>query len=35
MCKRRQMGTYLRVNALPDNAFDVVFPFTIIVGHYL
>ena len=35
MCKRSNIGTYLRVNALPDNAQTLVFPFTITVGHCL
>ena len=35
MCKRRQIGTYLKVNALPDDACDFVFPFTVTVGHCL
>ena len=30
--KRGQIGTYLKVNALPDNAYDSVFPFIIAVG---
>ena len=35
MCKRAYIGTYLRVNALQDNAQSFVFPITITVGHYL
>ena len=35
MSKRGQIGTYLKVNALPDNAYDYVFPFIIAVGHCL
>ena len=35
MCKRSTVDTYLKVNALHDNAQPCVFPFTIIVGHIL
>jgi len=35
MCKRVTDGTYLRVNALPDNALSSVFSFTIAVDHFL
>ena len=36
MCKRYQIDTYLKVNALPDNACVSVFPFNAIVsGHFL
>ena len=35
MCKRSTIGTYLRVNALQDNAQSLVFPFTVVVGHFL
>ena len=36
MCKRSTVGTYMRVNALQDNAQASVFPFiTIAVGHFL
>ena len=35
MCKRNCFGTYLTMNALPDNA-KTSFPyFTITVGHFL
>ena len=35
MCKRSSDGTYLRVNALTDNAQPIVSLFTITVGHFL
>ena len=35
MCKRSSVGTYLKVNALPDNAQPCVFPVSITVGHFL
>ena len=36
MCKRSTSATYLKVNALQDNAHTFVFSFdTIIVGHVL
>ena len=35
MCKRVYVDTYLRVNALQDNAQSFFFPITITVGHYL
>ena len=36
MCKRSIVHTYLKVNALHDNAQSFVFPFhTITVGHFL
>ena len=35
MCKRYSIGTYLRVNALQDNAQPFFFPETITVGHFL
>ena len=35
MCKRSMVHTYVKVNALQDNACASVFPFTITVGHYL
>ena len=35
MCKRHNVGTYLRQNALQDNAQSFVFPITITVGHLL
>ena len=35
MCKRSTTGTYLRVNALDNNAQSFFFPFTIAVGHFL
>ena len=35
MCKRAYIDTYLRVNALQDNAQSFVFPITIAVGHFL
>ena len=35
MCKRMQVGTYLNMNALQDNAQSFVFPITIAVGHLL
>ena len=35
MCKRYFVGTYLKVNALPDNAQPRVFLKTIIVGQFL
>ena len=36
MCKRHNVGTYLRHNALQDNAQSFVSPFiTIVVGHFL
>ena len=35
MCKRSTVGTYLRVNALQDDAQSFVFPYTIAVGHFL
>ena len=35
MCKSSTAGTYLKVNALPDNALASVSPFTIIVDHFL
>jgi hypothetical protein len=35
MCKRSTVATYLRVNALPDNA-QASFPlFNMFAGHYL
>ena len=35
MCKRTDIGTYLNVNALPDNAQSSVFLFSIAVDHFL
>ena len=36
MCKRSFVDTYLKVNALQDNAQPFVFPFTtIVVDHFL
>ena len=35
MCKRSTIGTYLKVNALPDNAQPFVFLFTTTVDHFL
>ena len=35
MCKRHNVGTYLKLNALQDNAQSFVFPITIAVGHFL
>ena len=35
MCKRHNVGTYLKLNALQDNAQPFVFPVTIIVGQFL
>ena len=35
MCKRSNVGTYLRVNALQDNAQPCFSPLTITVGHSL
>ena len=35
MCKRSTSATYLKVNALQDNAQPFVFPVTIIVGQFL
>ena len=35
MCKRSSIGTYLTVNALPGNVQSSVFPFTIVIDHFL
>lgn len=35
MCKRYFVGTYLKVNALQDNAQPFFFSETITVGHFL
>ena len=35
MCKRAYSYTYLKVNALQDNAQLCVFPVTITVGQFL
>ena len=35
MCKRYCVGTYLKVNALQDNAQLFFFSETITVGHFL
>ena len=35
MCKRSTSATYLKVNALQDNAQPFVFPVTITVGQFL
>lgn len=35
MCKRASVGTYLNMNALPDNAQTFVFHDTVIVDHFL
>ena len=35
MCKRSIVHTYLKVNALQDNAQSFFFPFTIAVDHFL
>ena len=35
MCKRSNIGTCMKMNALQDNAQSFVFPITIIVGHFL
>ena len=35
MCKRTNVDTYLRVNALQADAQSFVFPITIAVGHFL
>ena len=35
MCKRAYSDTYLKVNALQDDAQSFFFPFTIAVGHFL
>lgn len=35
MCKRYFVGTYLKVNALQDNAQTFFFSETITVGHFL
>ncbi len=35
MCKRAYSDTYLKVNALQDNAQSFCFPITITVGHVL
>ena len=35
MCRRSQIGTYLNVNALYNNAQSFVFPYDITVDHSL
>ena len=35
MCKRVYVDTYLKVNALQDNAQPFFFPISITVGHLL
>ena len=35
MCKRNQFGTYMNINALPDNAKSSFSLETISVGHFL
>ena len=35
MCKRSNIATYVKVNALQANAQPFFFPVTITVGHFL
>ena len=35
MCKRSNIGTCMKMNALQDNAQPLFFPITNIVGHFL